>query len=62
MRQVYSSANRMSIAAHCARVAVPLGTKVEPVTPVMMPFSTAQDIAVDAQSLTLALSVNFARL
>ena len=41
----YSSTNRISIAAHWARVAVPCGTMVVSVTPVIMPCSTAQAIA-----------------
>ena len=47
----------MSIAAHSARVAVPCGTSVDSVTPVMMPFSTAQRIAGSAQELTESASV-----
>lgn len=62
MRQVYSSANRMSIAAHCA----PGGGALRHEGGVGHAGDDAlldsQDIAVDAQSLTLALSVNFARL
>ena len=46
----------MSIAAHWARVAVPCGSRVTAVTPVMMPSSSAQTMASLAQSLTLAAS------
>ena len=51
----------MSIAAHWARVAVPYGTMVVSVTPVIMPHSTARAIAASAQSLTLEASAKSVR-
>ena len=53
----YIVSNLMSMAAHWARVAVPRGASVVSVTPVIMPFSTAQAIASTAQALTPAPSV-----
>ena len=56
------SQKRMIMVAVWARVALPWGTIVVPVTPWMMPFSMTQRMAVSAQLLTEAASVKAARL
>ena len=48
--------NLMKIAAACARVAVAVGVIIPFSSPSMMPFSTAQCMAVAAQSLTVPAS------
>ena len=55
------SIKRMSMAAAWARVALPCGASVVSLAPVIMPLSTAQDMASTAQELTLPASVYFPR-
>ena len=50
------STNRMSMAAHCARVAVFAGRSASSLTPVMTPLFSAQLIASNAHTLTVSPS------
>ena len=53
---VYLSQNRMSMVATCARVAVPCGTSVDSVKPLMIPAPQANCMAGMAYSLIWAKS------